>query len=345
MQVIKQPRRTPPEKRRASVLEFRHLRAFVAFVDYGSITAAAHALGLAQSTVSELLAALERALGTPVTLRRRGGAGVLLTAAGHTMLPHARKMLGLLDDAFLDVAGVTNDAHATLQIITNESVSAYLLPEVLAILRAGWINTRFAVSVATCPGVRAGVKDGEFDIGLLLEVDELRNQDDSSALGTTATSISDRVMIADNLQLVVFVGKLHALANVNAHATVRRDELSEYPLFMSDSAGDFYALIRRFFEADGITGPHLEAAGSVEGVKRGVATDVRALGILPEYTIGEELRAGQIVALTLLPSPPRLRLEAIISECRPLHPATVELLDSLRLAFQARPAPLVGIVG
>src|SRR4030095_12210335 len=130
MQLIKQRRRAPLKRQQASALEFRHLRAFIALVDHGSITAAAQALGLAQSTVSESLAALERALGTPVTLRRRGAPDVLLTAAGQAMLPHARKMLDSLDDAYKDVAGVTNDAHATLQIITNESISAYLLPEV-----------------------------------------------------------------------------------------------------------------------------------------------------------------------------------------------------------------------
>jgi Bacterial regulatory helix-turn-helix protein, lysR family len=42
-----------------SGLEIRQLRAFVALVDSKRVTAAAEALGLAQSTVSEALAALE----------------------------------------------------------------------------------------------------------------------------------------------------------------------------------------------------------------------------------------------------------------------------------------------
>jgi hypothetical protein len=57
---------------------------------------------------------------------------------------------------------VTNSAHATLEIVANEFVSAYLLPGVLAALRARWTNTRFAVSVAACAGVRAGVHEGGF---------------------------------------------------------------------------------------------------------------------------------------------------------------------------------------
>jgi nicotinamidase-related amidase len=46
-----------------SDLELRHLRAFVALADQGSVTAASRALALAQSTVSEALAALERSWG------------------------------------------------------------------------------------------------------------------------------------------------------------------------------------------------------------------------------------------------------------------------------------------
>ncbi|MBD0326137.1 MAG: LysR family transcriptional regulator [Pyrinomonadaceae bacterium] len=325
---MKQRRRTLREKNQASALEFRHLRAFVALVDQGSIIGAAQALGLAQSTVSESLAALERALGTPVTLRRRGAHGVLLTAVGQTLLPHARNMLASLDDAHASVSGVTNNAHATLEIITNESVSAYLLPEVLAALRARWVNTRFAVSVATCSGVRAGVHGGEFDLGLLLEVDEVTDRAAaSSESSNTSTFSSDRIVIANNVPLVIFAGLSNPLARDGK--TVRRDELAGYPLFMSDAAGDFHELVSRFFESDGVPGPHLEATGSVEGVKRGVATDPLALGILPAYAIAEELQSALFVTLSVRPNPPRMQLEGLLSKRRARHPVAAELINSM----------------
>ncbi|HEY4592317.1 MAG TPA: LysR family transcriptional regulator, partial [Thermoanaerobaculia bacterium] len=75
----------------SSGLELRHLRAFVALVDHGSMTAAAQALGMAQSTVSEAMAALDRTLGTPAVARRRGARGHPLTPAGRALLPHARR--------------------------------------------------------------------------------------------------------------------------------------------------------------------------------------------------------------------------------------------------------------
>jgi regulatory helix-turn-helix LysR family protein len=58
-----------PERSGWAGLEIRHLRALVALVDSGSMTAAAQALGMAQSTVSEAMSALDRTLG------QQGGEG------------------------------------------------------------------------------------------------------------------------------------------------------------------------------------------------------------------------------------------------------------------------------
>ena len=51
-------------------LELRQLRVFVAVVELGGHTRAARSLGVSQSTVSETLSSLERALGT--ALFRKG---------------------------------------------------------------------------------------------------------------------------------------------------------------------------------------------------------------------------------------------------------------------------------
>jgi DNA-binding transcriptional LysR family regulator len=332
MQAMKQRHRAQRNNKAPFATEFRHLRAFVALVDQGSITGAAQALGLAQSTVSESLTALERGLGAPITLRRRGARDVLLTAAGHTLLPHARGLLASLDAAHVAVASVTNNAHASVEIVTNESVSTYVLPKALANLRVRWPNTSFAVTVATCPGVRAGVRAGEFDIGLLLEVDDPEHQTDRSAIGATILPAlsAERVIVADNVRLVVFASPFHPLILSTAVTPVPVTELAEYPLFMSDAAGDFHTLVSRFFESDGIPGPHLEASGSVEAVKRAVANNTRALGILPTYAISEELQTGHFVVLSLRPAPPRMRLEALLSDNRARHPAVTELIDSMR---------------
>lgn len=318
-----------------SGLEIRQLRAFVALVERQRVTGAARALGLAQSTVSEALSALERILGTPLILRRRGGHGVELTEAGRTLLPHARTILSAVDDAHHAIAATTSRAHANVDIVANESVTSYLLPGILPELRRRWPRTRFTVSVATCAGVRDGIASGAFDVGLLLEEPAASGSPTDAAI--PRTPFTDRRVVALGIPLVLFAGAAHQLCS-RSSGVVRRDALSGYPLFVSDAAGAFHDLVRRFFNGDRPGGPAIEATGSIEGVKKAVITDARAIGLLPAYAVADELRSATIARVNLRPAPPRMRLDALLSQSRGRHPAAEELLSAIR-SLMPRLAP------
>ncbi len=312
------------ENERTSGLELRHLRGLVALVDTGSMTAAAQALGISQSTVSETVAALERALGTPVVARRRGGRETTLTAAGRALLPHARRVLSLLDDAQAAVTAAAREARARVEVIANESISTYLLPPALAGLRTRWPNTRFIVSVGTCSAVRDGLAHGRFDVGALLEV--------ASGAGPAARA-GDASPAGG--ALLLFCSPAHPLARGRS-APVPRASLARYRVYSSDASGDFHALLTAYFEAGGLPGPRLEPAGSIEAVKRSVAASPLALGVLPDYALAEELAERAVAALPVRPSLPRMRLEALLCSTKPAHPAAAELVEALR-ATLARP--------
>lgn len=324
-------RSTPPKKDglpldTASItgLEIRQLRAFVALVERKRVTAAAEALGLAQSTVSEALSTLERVLATPLILRRRGGHGLELTEAGDALLPHARRILAAVDEAQTAITAVASRAHANVEIVANESVSTYLLPGILPLLRQHWPQTRFTVSVATCERVREGVAGGAFDVGLLLE--ELAT-DRSAAHAIMPLAFTDRRVVVPAIPLVLFASVSHPL--LGGRSPVERDSLLGYPVFVSDSAGPFHDLVRQFFKGDGIDGPAIEATGSIEGVKKAVINDVRAIGLLPAYAVADELRAATVARVNLRPAPPTMRLDALLSQSRARHPSTEELLAAI----------------
>jgi DNA-binding transcriptional LysR family regulator len=92
--------------------ELRHLRAFVAAAEAGTISAAARRLHLSQQAVSRTVAALEATLG--VELFERGARRLALTAAGDALLPGARRTLASADDAF--VAARTVGARRPLRV-------------------------------------------------------------------------------------------------------------------------------------------------------------------------------------------------------------------------------------
>jgi len=290
-------------------------------------------LGLAQSTVSESLAALDRALGTPTLTRRRGAPAIALTPAGRALLPHARSVLAALDDAHNAVAAATREARGNVGVIANESVSTYLLPRTLGVLRERWPRTQFSVTVGTCPSVREGLAKGRFDVGLLLRAPGGVATPGPGSMTTTAVPLAD-------VTLQLFCGPEHPLASGRTRAAVPRESLAPYPVFVTDASGDFHKLLRDFFRADGMPGPRLEATGTIESVKQSVTTSSRALGVLPGYALAEELRAGLVQAVAVRPTLPRVKLEGILCPTRPTPPAAAELVDVLRASLSpldARP--------
>ena len=326
MKPMRRKERSVPLTTSPSALEIRQLRAFVALVDAKRVTAAAEVLGLAQSTVSEALAALERSIGAPLILRQRGGHGAELTEPGRALLPHARKILAAVNDAHVAMVATTSRARANVDIVANESISTYLLPDILPMLRQRWPRTRFTVSVATCSGVRDGVAGGAFDVGLLLA----EPAGNASGRGTPSPApFIDRRVVVPAVPLVLFAGNSHPLVRGGAFGLFGHRALSSYPLFVSDAAGEFHDLVEKFFRRERVDGPVIEASGSVEGVKKTVIADGRAIGLLPLYSVADELRATTIVRVNLRPAPPRMRLDALLSQSRPRHPSAEELVVAI----------------
>nr|BFE98145.1 hypothetical protein GCM10020185_86810 [Pseudomonas brassicacearum subsp. brassicacearum] len=77
----------------ASDLQTDWLKCFVAVVDAGSLSGAAHEVNRSQSAVSMQMKKLEAALGRP--LLSRGPRHLHLTADGQTLLGYARRILAL----------------------------------------------------------------------------------------------------------------------------------------------------------------------------------------------------------------------------------------------------------
>jgi DNA-binding transcriptional LysR family regulator len=117
-----------------SDVELRHLAALAAVADEGSFGRAAARLGYTQSTVSQQIAALEKAVGGAVFDRPGGPKPVRITPLGALVLAHGR---GLLDRA-LAMEGAIDRFKAgdgRVDIGTFQSVSNVILPMVVRTLR------------------------------------------------------------------------------------------------------------------------------------------------------------------------------------------------------------------
>ncbi|MFJ8741459.1 LysR family transcriptional regulator [Embleya sp. NPDC127516] len=115
-------------------VELRHLAALAAVAEEGSFGRAATRLGYTQSTVSQQIAALERAVGGLVFDRPGGPKPVRLTPLGSVVLDHGRELLAK-SEALADAVDRFKAGEGRIDIGTFQSVSNVILPSVVRRLR------------------------------------------------------------------------------------------------------------------------------------------------------------------------------------------------------------------
>ncbi len=295
-------------------LEVRHCRVLLAVKDHGGVAAAARALGLAQSTVSETLLSLERILGAPVTLRRPGG-GTTLTEAAETLLPHAQALIAASEAA---LAAFAMKGQAPIRLGAVESISSFLLPRPLSGFRQRWPGVDVRITIGLCEDLRKRVRRSELDAALTIEGAEHA----PSGEGGWSRKLSPA-----QLRFVV------SARNPLAQRVVGRTDLGSRRFLLADPDGAFNVLLRAWL-GDSAHAPRLESAGSIDGVKRGVQNS-DAIGVLPGYAVAEELASGALVELKVRETLPAIALLLTTLEPPLESSALHNLIEQIGHAFVA----------
>jgi DNA-binding transcriptional LysR family regulator len=112
-----------------SAFDWNQMRAFLATVESGSLSAAARATGLTQPTLSRQVAALEADLG--VVLFERIGKRLVLTPSGSELAGHVRAMGSAADRLSIAAMARSEAVEGLVRITAIDIVAAYLLPPAL----------------------------------------------------------------------------------------------------------------------------------------------------------------------------------------------------------------------
>ncbi|MGW5106099.1 LysR family transcriptional regulator [Nocardia sp. NPDC004123] len=146
-------------------MNLRLVEYFVAVVDHGGITKAAHALYLAQPSLSQAIRTLERQLG--VQLFDRSGGKLVLTADGRAFLEPARTILKDIDIARQKVHSVRDGITGRLVVTAQSTLAVDPLPELIKGLRENHPAIRVTVLDPTSPtGLVDHLRRGIAEIGL-----------------------------------------------------------------------------------------------------------------------------------------------------------------------------------
>src|SRR5579864_9003691 len=143
------------------------LQLFIAVADSRSITRGADRAHLALASASERIKGLEQALG--VVLLKRGRRGVELTAAGESLLDHARLVIHNVEAMRGDLARFASGVKASVHLLANTSGLSEHLPKALASFLREHPDISLDVEERESTDIVAAIASGAADLGFAAE--------------------------------------------------------------------------------------------------------------------------------------------------------------------------------
>jgi DNA-binding transcriptional LysR family regulator len=267
---------------------YPQLEAFVEVVRRSSVTGAAKALYVTQPALTARLNALERTVGAPLLVRRRGG--VRLTEAGRAFFPYAERALQAVAEGRTVLAELERGAAGHVAICASPIVSTYALPSILK--RFAEMHPRVEVAVRTghSEEMIEVVKRDEAAVGLLRAFND--------------PDIEQFTLYEDELVLVVHPA--HASGEV-----ARLADLADEHFVLFDRASSYHELTSAMFLEAGIAARSVMELDNVDSAKKMVELGL-GVAFLPRVAVADEVRNGTLRIVELTDRrPPRRPIVAV----------------------------------
>ena len=190
--------------------------ALLKTVEKGSFTRAAQELGYTQSSVSKMVADLEKEWG--LTLLERSKSGVSITSAGEQLMPYLRKVLGSYQELKEQVAGMNGLETGFVRIGTFSSVAINWLPNIFARLQRDYPGIEYEMLLGDYEEVEQWIEEGRVDCGFLRL--------------PTKRHFTAALLTQDEYKVVLPAG--HALAE---QETIAIEELNGLPFLLLEHGG------------------------------------------------------------------------------------------------------------
>lgn len=148
-------------------IELRQLRYFLAVADRLHFARAAESLHISQPSLSQQIRALEEELG--VVLFERSKRHVALTPDGEALLPYARKLVALADDAEEEFAERSGLRRGHVRLGATPTLGAHLLPRVIGGFFQKYPGLELIIVEEGSDRLARELDQGVIDLALLVE--------------------------------------------------------------------------------------------------------------------------------------------------------------------------------
>lgn len=153
-------------------MDTKKYAVFVKTVELSSLTRAAEELGLTQSGVSHMIAAIESELG--LTLLHRSRTGARLTAEGERLMPILREIVRQDERLHREAAELTELVAGPIRIGTFTSVATHWLPAMMMQFEQEHPQVEFRLFNGDYHDIDQWLADGSIDLGFITLPTELK---------------------------------------------------------------------------------------------------------------------------------------------------------------------------
>jgi molybdate transport repressor ModE-like protein len=284
------------------------LRLLVEVERRGSVSAAAKAIGIGQSSASEHLRLLETAAGQ--RLVERNGRGSRLTEAGRVLASSASQALAALAVGEEELQALAGLHAGTIHIGASTTPGVYLLPDTLGCFRRDHPNVLVEVEIAATGEILERLLTGRIQLALVGE-----------------TTVDERVELEAFLEdEIVGIAKPGVLSI--SKGKVKPDALRSQTLLVREANSSTRQITERGLSEAGVHVERVWELDSSEAIKR-AAREGLGIAFLSRYAVAEEVERGELESFRLKEPIERQLYIARLSR-RPLSPSERGFIATLK---------------
>ena len=293
----------------AALWDTTRMRLLVEIDRQGSLSGAAVAIGIGQSSVSEHLRLLELAAGQ--RLVERHGRGSRLTDAGRILAGRAAQALAALGAGEEELDALAGLQTGTIHLGASTAPGVYLLPDTLGCFRADFPNVRVHVEIAASGEIIERLLAGRIQLAII-----------------GAAEAGDRIALEPFVDDEIIGVAQPGLLPVQ-NGVVSPSALEDVMLLAREPGSSTQVLADAELRAAGVTPAGVWELGSSEAVKRAARARL-GFAFLSRYAVAEEIDRGELEHFRLASRPPLTRQFSIARLAgRPLSPGEEAFVDTL----------------
>ena len=270
------------------MLDVKRLRILREVAARGSFSAAAEALYLSQSAVSQQVATLEREVGMKLLERTREG--TLPTDAGRVLVDHADAAIARLEEAERELAAIAGLEGGEVRIASFPSASATLLTMAVSDFVERHPKVRLSVTEAEPEESLPRLRAGEIDLALTFDYLEFPREDERDLERSLLLTESMHVALPRN----------HGLAG---RPKVRMEDLRDEVWLSGDCPSSCGEMVKRACRDAGFE-PRVGFESDDYHVLQGFVAAGLGVTLLPDLAL-PTLRSDIVVLPTDPPAPAR----------------------------------------